>query len=264
MDASRFDRLSRLLATAPTRRTVFGGLAALVSQVLSAPEADARAAICRPLGSRCFPGHGLKCCRGTCRDGRCRCAPGQKRCRGRCIPRQQRCRRRRAGGCPPGKKRCAGRCIPRAACCRDRDCGAGRVCRKGTCLCDPARCAGCCVGETCQACGDGEICGGPTCGCMPDPSICLPPGTVCPDGDCAPCCSRGNYECGVGVLCCGDGVQGDICGPGSGCWDQGVFRDCQCNRCCVLSGVDATVGTDDTTCADCCSGECLPNSTICA
>ena len=281
MDASRFDRLSRLLAMAPTRRTALTAVAALVSQILTSPVGDAHAAVCRPLSSRCFPGHGMECCQGTCQDGRCRCAPEQKRCRGRCIPRQQRYRRRRTTGCPPGKKRCAGRCIPRAACCRNRDCGAGRVCQGGACRHPAPPCPGCYAGETCvpgdsvekcggggeacQTCGDGELCGG-ACGCMPDPSTCLPPGTVCPDGnDCSTCCSRTDYGCGLGVRCCGDATPGDACGPGVICTNQGSKTECRCNRCCALSGVKPFEiwGTGD--CAtDCCSGKCLPDTFICA
>lgn len=138
MDASRFDRLSRLLATAPTRRTALAGLAGLLGQTLRAPaDADARLRICRPLGDRCFPNRGLDCCKGECRSGRCRCPEGQRRCGHRCLRTGRRCRRARKHSrsrknrCRPNQKRCRGRCIPKHACCGG--CPEGQVCRNGGC-----------------------------------------------------------------------------------------------------------------------------------
>lgn len=134
MDDLRFDTLSRVFATAPTRRTALAGLAALLSRAFLAPaDANAQSRICRPLGDRCFPSRGLDCCRGECRSGRCRCPEGQRRCGNRCLRKGRSCRRRSQPrrGCRSNQKRCRGRCIAKNACCGG--CPNGQVCRYGGC-----------------------------------------------------------------------------------------------------------------------------------
>lgn len=137
MDSSRFDRLSRVLATAPTRRTALATLAALLGRGLVAlDDTAAQSRICQPLGGRCFPNRGLDCCRGECRSGRCRCPKGRHRCGNRCLRKGRRCRRQRSQprrGCRPSHKRCQERCIPKTACCGG--CPNGQACRNGGC-CD--------------------------------------------------------------------------------------------------------------------------------
>lgn len=135
MDASRLDRLSRVLATAPTRRTALSALAALLGHVVGTPDkAEAKPHVCRPLGSHCFPNRGVRCCRGECRGGRCRCPRGQRRCGNRCLQHGRRCRPARKR-CRPNQKRCRGRCIGKNACCGG--CPKGHVCRRGSCCIRP-------------------------------------------------------------------------------------------------------------------------------
>jgi hypothetical protein len=103
MIGSFVDRVSRLLAHAPSRRTLGGAVLGTVAGLLGL--ADAEAAPC-PKGTtrcrqRCIPRR--QCCttaqcqpRATgrrCHRGRCRCRAGQKLCRGRCLA--------RAAACPP-------------------------------------------------------------------------------------------------------------------------------------------------------------------
>ena len=133
MDDLRFDTLSRVFATAPTRRTALAGLAALLSRAFLAPaDANAQSRTCRPLGDRCFPSRGLDCCRGECRSGRCRCPEGQRRCGNRCLRKGRTCRRARKR-CGTNQHRCQGRCISKNACCGG--CSKGQFCRHGGC-CD--------------------------------------------------------------------------------------------------------------------------------
>lgn len=148
MDPSSFDRLSRVFASSPNRRTALAGLAGAVTGLMgrfgSAPEpARAQLDVCRPFGKRCFPDRGLDCCRGaTCQGGVCRC--------------------------PKRTRRCGNRCVPRAKCCRHSDCPNNQVCGNGRCRCRPSqkRCQRRCISKDacCGGCPAGEVCVDGTCG----------------------------------------------------------------------------------------------------
>jgi hypothetical protein len=124
MDSTTFDRLTRLLSIARSRRSLGFGLG-LAGALLGAETATAAP-----------------------------CPKGKKKCKKRCIPRKHCCtnanckpkstgRICRNGRCmcqPKGArpKPCQGRCLPRTACCRDAQCGPGRICRSGVCCTGPA------------------------------------------------------------------------------------------------------------------------------
>lgn len=95
MDANAFDRLTRIVGIATSRRTALtgltGALTALVTRLApdSAPDAAAKPNVCRPLGRACVPNRGLTCCRGaTCQNGRCQCSKQRRRCGQRCLPKK--------------------------------------------------------------------------------------------------------------------------------------------------------------------------------
>lgn len=186
MESNAFDRFSRAVGTATSRRTVFAGLTEVLAALIawlapgSAPAAVARPRVCRPLGTSCFTNRGLGCCRGaTCQEGICRCPKRTRRCGQRCLPRNRCCRDRDCPAnqncqkgrcqCPAGKKRCGKRCIARNACCRDGDCGTLAVCVRGSCACagNARRCGDACVpvNKCCDAsdCDVDENCVNGTC-----------------------------------------------------------------------------------------------------
>ncbi len=148
MDPSSFDRISRVFATAPNRRTALAGLSGAVAGLLSrlgpgSVAAQAEPEICRPFGKACFPDRGLDCCRGaTCQEGRCRC--------------------------PKRTRRCGNRCVPRSKCCHSSECPNNQVCANGRCRCRPDqnRCQRRCIskGACCDGCPAGEVCVDGTCG----------------------------------------------------------------------------------------------------
>jgi hypothetical protein len=118
MDATTFDRLTRLIATTPSRRRLGQLLLGALAGLVRSPEVAAQPAPC---------------------------PPGKKRCPRRCIPQERCCTRATCGrgtgrGCRPGRKPCRGRnaCIPANRCCVDTDCGPGRngrtECRNGRCV----------------------------------------------------------------------------------------------------------------------------------
>ncbi len=126
MDPTTVDRLSRLLASTPSRRSALAGLGgALVARLTGQARQPTAAAAAAP------------------------CATGKKRCKGRCIPQRQCCTsgecrtdvpgticRRGRCVCRPGTKRCQDRCLAKTACCGR--CRGGKVCDRGRCA--PPRC----------------------------------------------------------------------------------------------------------------------------
>src|SRR5688500_17210625 len=109
MDSSSFDRLTRLFASSPSRRTALAALAAARPRTT-----------CRELGKVCIPERNIDCCAGTtCRNGRCRCPEGKRRCQGECLSVRRCCGEQCPGGavcregrcvCPAGTRRCGERC----------------------------------------------------------------------------------------------------------------------------------------------------------
>lgn len=102
MDGSRFDRLTRTLATAAPRRRVVAGLVAGVFGGIGSRARDGVDAACTRTARPCATGG--ECCSGICTNGRCACAPGNEPCGGGCAP-----------VCPPDQFRGSGcRCLCRA------------------------------------------------------------------------------------------------------------------------------------------------------
>ena len=262
MDGSRFDRLTRQLATGQSRRSVLKGLlglsgSALVGSTLT-DEADARrsssggttttpepVSVCAADSFEC----GGDCCsldQSCCNDG---CCSGSCTVRGFC--------------CPTGNTTCgADCCSPEQQCC-------GGECCNGTCygeeLCCPAPRlfnfdAWVCCPEGTRPCG----------------LLCIPNGTCCDDSECTdfsiPCntgrCSepggvcfsepladRTEWEPGVSVclrgeVCvqtpCGCTGNGDVCGfeAPEGCEGTRVCLGCDDEAGCAAN-------------AECCSMVCV-------
>jgi len=233
MDGSRFDELTRTLATPTSRRRTLrllaGGALAAVTAALGVGEAGATHTGCRHHGKSCA--RNKQCCSGRCAgSGVCKCPGGTTRC---------------------GTTAC---------------CAAGESCQNGTCV---AACVGDCTGKDCgdngcgvscgectapATCGGGGtpgICGGGGCTatsctggrvCQPDGSCACPPDKqhVAPqqfcDDTCRECCT--DNDCGGfnGMVC--DHSQGSICvcAVGFDC-GQGVCYPCCNDQQCSNNGV---------------------------
>jgi hypothetical protein len=189
MESSSFDRLTRLVADARSRRTLSGALLGSVAGLLGLTEA---AAAC-PKGKKacrkkCIPR--ARCCTNAdcqtkrtgqvCRRGRCQCPAGTKPCQGRCIPTAQCC----GISCPQPP--------PTPDCTTPTDCPAPpscqlcaeRTCVNGRCGVGPAP-----SGQVCRAargdCDVAEVCDGSSLDCPADQFqsasvVCLVP--VCDGG----------------------------------------------------------------------------------
>ncbi len=213
MDYSRFDRLTRLLGTANSRRDAMQVLAVAITAGLSPLLArhDARAGkkgkgkgkgkkkcdqgqtrcgkVCADLQSNdqhCSScdndcsARGLHCCSGTCVDtltdhNNC------NGCNGFCREDEFCSNAKCVRHCPPGQTKCGDRCIDLTS---DRD-----------------NCNGCG-----QPCGEHELCQSSVCICPTSIKCPLPPA---PDGTV-------NHRCcpAAGGTCC---TTGKCCGPGSTC-----------------------------------------------
>jgi hypothetical protein len=145
MDSSRFDRLTRLLASKPTRRNLVRGLFATAA-VSAVAQAEPAAAACTEAGERRCR-RNSDCCGDNvrCRQNECRCRSGYRICRqngkNQCVDRRT-------------DPRHCGRCDRR--CKRDQVCEGGR-CRRsaeGACtiygFCGAGR-RPCCAGFACRA-----------------------------------------------------------------------------------------------------------------
>ncbi len=85
MDSSAFDRITRRLAEAPSRRAVLRGLVATLTGAAIAPAAlgEPAAAACRKVNKNCR--RNSQCCDNSrCRNRRCKCKSGFRNCNGRC------------------------------------------------------------------------------------------------------------------------------------------------------------------------------------
>jgi hypothetical protein len=130
MDDQRFDRYSRTLATALTRRRLVAAALALAGgEALAERGAAAAPTVCRQLGQHCT--RSGQCCSGICDP-----APGRRG------------QRRQTCGCPRGQRACRQTCT--AVLEDPENCGGCGV------ACDPLRADGC-VGGAC-ACGAGPAC----------------------------------------------------------------------------------------------------------
>lgn len=196
MDGSRFDRLTREVASGLSRRRVIGGL---VGGFLAFGRraADARPK-CRDDGQTCEGNH--ICCDGLA----CVVAvPGKA---GRCAT------------CPPGQIACGNRCIPK--CSASDECHVAGVCEpaKGKCT-NPIK-------EDGSPCSLGTCCNGRCVDTFSDPHNCGTCGGTCPSGTCIKgfCgCSTPGGTCETHDDCCGPHFAENV---GATCID-GVCRCCQ-------------------------------------
>jgi hypothetical protein len=278
MDAARFDRLTRRLATRMPRRSllrgaVVAGAAALLGRAepgLARAQGDCGALMgiacqgdgeCQGFGAvpQCPQ---MACCGGVCTDlafdavncGACglTCPPGSFCDDGQCM-----------SPCEPPLVDCNGLCVDVASDpgnCGDcfAVCDAGTTCMDGVCACPDGltNCFGACVDPlsdpgNCGACGvgcaAGLLCVDGTCACPPGLSPC---GDVCIDVMSDP------SNCGAcGIVCadggaCRDGACDVVCPPGL----------TACDGSCVDTSVDAAnCGGCGNRCQDgtsCVDGQC--------
>lgn len=274
MDSTRFDALTRSLATAANRRvfvrSAFAAVAAGVGGAFG--HASAVAAECKRGGKRCKKHK--QCCSGMCvpdpaagakskdKDGTC-CTPDPKRttCRGLCGPQINNCGQRvKCGKC----------CTPDA-----REVTCAGVCGPQTNNCDVVVECGKCGDEICldqNECASGECCEGACCG--ED----IPSTAACCNGACCDCFQNNAPGGGGQFFCCPSSRE--ICGTypnDSCCLPQDTCVDGHCvpipqacppeghagelNEVCP-SGCCGTTGTNPGICCpadrpDCVQGACV-------
>ena len=279
MDGNRFDRLTRLLASATSRRTAIKGAfgIAIGGATAGAMVEDGEAIRCRLGGNYCT--RNSQCCSGTCRTGsrwptrlrnRCACNPGQTDCGSSCV----------TLGTNSNCSRCGNRCAAGQTClsgtCQNViPCGS-TYCNKSTEICvENSVC--CAKGSNSQLC-DGACCDGHCCDdvCCDADKKCV--GFVCceeTDNDAlcnGECCAN---VCADGVCCIADEIECE-----GQCWDGKCVEDVQCpsyavdllcnGECCHEDGCVAGIGCcdyDDIACTagtdGCCSGNCEDDSACC-
>lgn len=175
-------------------------------------------------------------CPNGCCDGNTCEVPGVSTC-GRAGAACTDCSQLRADTCSA-----TGECL----CGAGAPCGPSQKCVGGTCVCDPATCAGCCDGAQCLPGNLATSCGvnGATCtACHPDRADgCGPQGCQC--GSSAACTPGSRCESGTCVCdaqTCGGCCDGAVCHPGTSkgaCGANGAAcvsckgnRQCQMNQC---------------------------------
>src|SRR5258706_8505761 len=158
MDSSRFDELTKAVATTTSRRRVLKTfVASIMGGIFGLSRTDLANAAgkCLGLGSKCA--HGKECCSGTCTNNRCACPSGQTNCNGACVvcPFGGTC----SGSscvCPTGQTNCNGLCTV---------CPTGGTCSGNSCVCPTGQtnCNGVCKDlsidpTNCGTCG--HVCNG--------------------------------------------------------------------------------------------------------
>jgi hypothetical protein len=246
MDSSRFDRLSRSLAGATTRRAaLLALLGGLLPFVVSAAGTGATG---RRSNHR---GH-----RGRGPDARSDRARGRDQRGGAQAEKKKPKKKKKASPCPRAKSRCGALCVDTASDASNcgscgAACAAGQTCRGGTCTCNGERCTGCCDGMTCLpgaseaqcgsggvaclACSGGRTCENGSCACPPGHDVCA---DTCVDrqtnlshcGECGRGCAQSET--------CRGGVCGVDCGTGF-CAATGTSPDC-CGGACRNLSTDVT------------------------
>ena len=235
MDEVTFDKLTRDLATATSRRRLLRGLVGGVLGGLSGAVGRAGAASCREAGRLC--NQGADCCAGFCdtsnpdpkRRNRCTCPAGTFECRGGCkTAADYRDDVENCGGCG---RRCPAP-VNGVSVCVDGSCGL--VCDAGYHQCG-SRCVSntdlALCGNSCTPCpvpANGRAtCDGINCGIVCDAGFHTCDGATCVGDDhpdhcgtrCAPCAAPANATATCdGANCgfvCNDGFtrQGDFCCP---------------------------------------------------
>jgi hypothetical protein len=246
MDGSRFDALSRALATGHSRRALtrvlsalaFSGTLARFGLTESAAKGKHHQRRGQAQGKRPCPPckkrkkgkckgllpDGSACAGGTCQAGTClsvTCGDGQRACQGVCIPSNQCCIDTDCADLAP--RCCRGTCIPSTQCCSETDCPAhsGRICPSGTCVCPP-----------------GQEDSGGTCGLRP---TCRPSGSAPCD---ATCCS--STTC-TGQTRCSTVFDGGPCHSREDCYN--ISNHCVGFTCCQPVGQGCYGGA-----LPCCAG----------
>ena len=154
MDDDRFDTLTKMLNTSPTRRgtlRLLAGVSGGLATLLGLHEREAGEA------SR----------RNGARQRNRKRKRKQERKRDRKQAQEQPVQPP-SGACPAETKLCGNECIPIANCCTNTDCSGGKTCQQGTCDCPvdtPKLCDETCIPAT-NCCGD------------------CPEGMTCEDGEC--------------------------------------------------------------------------------
>jgi hypothetical protein len=86
MDPTKFDDLTKALATGTSRRQALKTIVATtLGSIIGLGSIDAAFAAqkCRALGSKCS--HGDQCCSNYCANNVCTCSPGPTNCNGACV-----------------------------------------------------------------------------------------------------------------------------------------------------------------------------------
>ncbi len=281
MDGQRFDRWTRSLVTASSRRSLVKGLAGAVVAVFAAGAGEIEAApSCRGLraGARC----------GTCGacDGNGTCVPNSDNCGDCkvCHPTSFRCTALPAdtpcaacktcqGGrclekrCGRGKRCCpsSSACVATGGCCTDAECGECGTCENGTCKSSPGKEGQDCGGSACKVCRGGQCVvkpenancpGGKCCGgtCRANAACCTDEG--CDDPDCGKC---ENFQCNRTAKNdrpCGNAPACHICKDGH-CVNKPDNSNCRGSNgsCC---GGACCIGNQICCEGQCCAGTCLP------
>ncbi len=231
MDGSRFDGITRALATDQTRRWTLQGFAgsALAGLLGLIGSEDAAAACVKPGKKGCDGPNNKQCYRGTTcqggsrtKEGTCKCTGKLKACGGTCVNTKK--DDKHCGGC---NKRCKGQNT-----CKNGRCTSKLGCKAGFTICNETK--------PIEDLDDPRICGGSglslICLCITDVSgvaRCVDVG----DSACSTC--KRNADCGPGFVC----VDGR--GPACNCPEaNGVGRGNACFRanCDGLSGSSAGRG----------------------
>jgi hypothetical protein len=183
MDSAHFDRLTRIVSIALSRRTT---LAALASGVF---------------GASCLARlNGVEARKK--RKKKRKCKGGTKKCGKKCIPASGCCSSADCGAngtcvgntcnCNSGSKNCNGACIPEGDCCGA--CPGETICVDGECVC-PETAPVACPGDVCVL--GGQCCDTSEC---PNPQECLDGVCTCLEEDAINCVDR----------CC-DGAADEVC-----------------------------------------------------
>jgi hypothetical protein len=217
MDSSRFDKLTKALATSTSRRQALKTIAATtLGSILGLGGIGTAfgASKCHRNGTGCDTNS--QCCSGYCANGeKCTCPPAPA-CNSICP-------------CPSGQT-----CVNGSCCSNDQVCGStcgcpsGQVCQNGQCVTPCTASGGTCSGNS--DCCSVTCCNG----------VCCPSGQACVQGQCVSPCPVGTVPCGT--VCCSDccanegtGICGTTCSPGT-CCATSLGLQCCLDGTCKLAG----------------------------
>jgi hypothetical protein len=200
MDATTFDRITKLLGATPSRRATLGLIATIAAQLTNLPGGQEAEAKNKKKWSK----------KKRHKKKKHRDEPKGEFCGDRYCEKNQRC--------------CGAQCVDPGECCeRNSDCNPCELCNVGLCVPDPTK-----NGKACNGCLE---CVNGACG-IPNDDFC-PDGQKCRSGNgvCCPacvndkCCPAGSACINPGLFsdnfCC-DMVRNTPCGRNS----DGTFRQC--------------------------------------